>query len=73
MKGRNYRIVGLLASSDIVMNRTFWVGVYPGLTEPHLDHVLSSIRDFVCGRQSVKVTAAHGVHKRQFGLKHRRT
>jgi CDP-4-dehydro-6-deoxyglucose reductase, E1 len=47
MKGRDYRVVGQLDNSDIVMNRTFWVGVYPGLTESHLDYVIESLRSYV--------------------------
>jgi CDP-6-deoxy-D-xylo-4-hexulose-3-dehydrase len=47
MKGRNYRVVGSLDNSDLVMNRTFWVGVYPGLTEDHLDYVIESLTDYV--------------------------
>lgn len=47
MKGRNYRVVGSLDNSDLVMNRTFWVGVYPGLTESHLDYIIESLTDYV--------------------------
>lgn len=47
MKGRNYRVVGSLTNSDTVMNRTFWVGLYPGLTQAHLDHTVRSITNFV--------------------------
>ena len=36
---QSYRIVGDLQSTDIIMNRTFWIGVYPGLTCEMLDHV----------------------------------
>lgn len=43
MKGRNYRTIGPLENSDIVMNRTFWIGVYPGLTEQHLDYALDCL------------------------------
>lgn len=47
MKGRSYRVVGSLTNSDTVMNRTFWVGLYPGLTQAHLDHTVRSITNFV--------------------------
>ena len=46
-KGVDVRIVGDLTNTDIVMRRTFWVGVYPGLTEPMLDYIAHSIREFV--------------------------
>lgn len=46
MKDRNYRVVGPLDNSDIVMNRTFWLGVYPGLTQAHLDHVIDALRSY---------------------------
>ncbi|MCE5333214.1 MAG: lipopolysaccharide biosynthesis protein RfbH [Desulfobacteraceae bacterium] len=35
-----YRVAGSLEKSDFVMNRTFWIGVYPGIAEPMLDYVL---------------------------------
>jgi CDP-6-deoxy-D-xylo-4-hexulose-3-dehydrase len=35
-----YRVVGDLEVSDIVMNRAFWIGVYPGLTPPMIEYVL---------------------------------
>jgi CDP-6-deoxy-D-xylo-4-hexulose-3-dehydrase len=43
----DYRIVGDLTNSDIVMRRTFWVGVFPGLTEDMLDHVADSILELI--------------------------
>ena len=43
----DFRIVGDLTNTDIVMKRTFWVGVYPGLTEPMLDYMADSIIEFV--------------------------
>ena len=43
----DFRIVGALTNSDIVMRRSFWVGVYPGLTAPMLDFVADSILEFV--------------------------
>lgn len=44
---RNYRVVGSLQNSDRVMHRTFWIGVYPGLTPAMLDYVLESIDEIV--------------------------
>ena len=41
--GLNYRVVGNLSMSDRVMNQTFWIGVYPGLTQPMLDYVLETL------------------------------
>jgi len=35
-----HRVAGDLKVSDIVMDRTFWIGVYPGLTPPMIDYVL---------------------------------
>ena len=42
-----WRIVGDLTNTDIVMKRTFWVGTYPGLTLPMLDYVIFSIGEFM--------------------------
>ncbi|HUB03407.1 MAG TPA: lipopolysaccharide biosynthesis protein RfbH [Terriglobales bacterium] len=42
---RTFRVVGDLAHSDRVMNRAFWIGVYPGLTPAMLDYVLESINE----------------------------
>lgn len=46
-KNIDFRIVGDLRNSDIVMNHTFWIGVYPGLTNQMLDYVIESISEFV--------------------------
>ncbi|WP_189938831.1 lipopolysaccharide biosynthesis protein RfbH [Streptomyces sulfonofaciens] len=46
---REYRVAGDLKNSDIVTERTFWVGVYPGITDEMTDYVVSSIREFVKG------------------------
>ncbi|WP_096286928.1 lipopolysaccharide biosynthesis protein RfbH [Mycobacterium ahvazicum] len=43
----DFRIVGDLTNTDIVMNRTFWVGTYPALTTPMLDFVADSIREYM--------------------------
>ena len=40
-----FRVVGNLANTDAIMARSFWVGVYPGLTPPMREYVAASIRD----------------------------
>ncbi len=47
MQGRNYRVSGDLTHTDTVMNDSFWVGVYPGLTEEMLDFTASKIETFL--------------------------
>lgn len=42
-----FRVVGTLANSDVVMNRSFWIGVYPGLTEAMIAFVVSELERFV--------------------------
>jgi CDP-6-deoxy-D-xylo-4-hexulose-3-dehydrase len=46
MKGRNFRISGELTNTDIVMNDTFWIGVYPGLSHEMLDFVINKIEAY---------------------------
>ncbi len=36
------RVIGPLANSDFVMNRVFWIGVYPGITPAMLDYVVAA-------------------------------
>ncbi|WP_188261091.1 lipopolysaccharide biosynthesis protein RfbH [Azospirillum tabaci] len=43
LMGRAWRTHGDLARSDTVMNRTFWVGVYPALDDAALGYVVDSI------------------------------
>ena len=46
MIGRNFRISGELKNTDIVMNQTFWLGVWPGLTTAQLDYVVGKLEEF---------------------------
>lgn len=43
--GTGYRIVGDLTTTDRIMNNTFWVGVYPGMTDKKLDYMAKTIKE----------------------------
>ena len=38
-----YRVVGDLVNTDFIMNNTFWVGVYPGMTDEMIDYMAEYI------------------------------
>ena len=42
-----YRVVGNLENSDFVVNNTFWVGVYPGMTDVMIDYMAQVIKEAV--------------------------
>ena len=46
-EGKGYRIVGNLENTDRIMNDTFWVGVYPGMTDEMIDYMAKTIREAV--------------------------
>jgi CDP-6-deoxy-D-xylo-4-hexulose-3-dehydrase len=46
MIGRNYRVSGDLTNTDVVMNQTFWLGTFPGLTTAHLDYIVAKLEEF---------------------------
>ncbi len=46
-KGIDFRVVGDLTNTDTVMLRTFWIGVYPGLTNEMLTFAADSIKKFL--------------------------
>jgi CDP-6-deoxy-D-xylo-4-hexulose-3-dehydrase len=52
-----YRIAGDLVRTDLAMHSTFWVGVYPGLTEPMIEYVVDTFARFFAGVRS-------GTHRR---------
>jgi CDP-6-deoxy-D-xylo-4-hexulose-3-dehydrase len=41
-----HRRIGDLANADFVMNRVFWIGVYPGLRAEHIDYMVRSLRAY---------------------------
>jgi CDP-4-dehydro-6-deoxyglucose reductase, E1 len=46
MIGRNFRVSGELTNTDTVMNQTFWLGVWPGLSTQQLDYVVDKLEEF---------------------------
>lgn len=40
-----YRVVGSLENTDKIMNNSFWIGVYPGMTKEMLDKMIKEIKD----------------------------
>lgn len=47
--GEGYRVVGELTNTDTIMNRTFWIGVYPGMSEAMTSYMIEKIHQFVKG------------------------
>ncbi|WP_167884451.1 lipopolysaccharide biosynthesis protein RfbH [Leptospira ilyithenensis] len=42
-----YRVAGSLENTDRVMNHTFWLGVYPGMSDMIVDYMIEKIREFI--------------------------
>ncbi len=50
-EGTPRRVIGNLQNTDIAMNQTFWIGVWPGLTKPMLDFMIENLqREFNGGK-----------------------
>ena len=45
--GTGYRVVGGLDNTDFIMNNTFWVGVYPGMTDEMIDYMAKVILEAI--------------------------
>lgn len=44
INGNGYRVVGELVNTDVIMNDTFWIGVYPGMTDEMIDYMIAVIK-----------------------------
>ena len=47
MINKKFMISGNLKNTEIIMNNSFWIGVYPGLTEKHLDYMIDCLGDYL--------------------------
>ena len=45
--GEGYRVIGNLPNTDRIMNDTFWIGVYPGMTDEMIDYMAKTIKEAV--------------------------
>jgi CDP-6-deoxy-D-xylo-4-hexulose-3-dehydrase len=43
----NYRKIGDLKNTDIIMNNSFWLGVWPGLNKNHYEYIIDKIRYYL--------------------------
>jgi len=50
----DFRIIGDLNNSELVMANTFWIGVYPGLTKNHINYMLTVINDFLSNQELIR-------------------
>jgi CDP-6-deoxy-D-xylo-4-hexulose-3-dehydrase len=51
-EGWEYRVVGDLTNTDFVMNNVFWVGTFPGLTQPMLDYIATICTEFIANAKA---------------------
>lgn len=50
----SYRIVGYLENTDLITTNTFWVGVYPGITEAMINYIALNIEEYIMKNKSIK-------------------
>ena len=46
MKNVNFKVHGNLTNTDYIMENTFWIGLYPGLSKEHLEYSVLKIKKF---------------------------
>lgn len=52
MKDRKVRVVGDLVNADIVTERTFWIGLFPGIDSVHVGYIADMVRNFMAGARA---------------------
>jgi len=45
-----YRVIGNLENTEIVMNNSFWIGVYPGMSDKEIDYMIERIGDYISAK-----------------------
>jgi len=55
MKGRNFRVSGTLDNADAIVDRTFWIGVYPALGAQEIDFMIETLDSFCRGDRRIAV------------------
>ena len=46
MKNYKFKLASSLENTDLIMNNSFWIGVYPGITKEMLEYVVTKIKEF---------------------------
>jgi len=49
---KNFRIVGSLKNTDFIMNHTFFLGTYPGLTDDMFVHIENTLKTFITSKKN---------------------
>jgi CDP-6-deoxy-D-xylo-4-hexulose-3-dehydrase len=50
MKNTDFKVHGDLKNTDLIMENTFWIGLYPGLKEKHLEYSVNKLIDFFANK-----------------------
>lgn len=59
--GEGYRVIGELIHTDRIMKDTFWVGVYPGMTEEMTDYMIKMIKEAVGKKNENRSDRGNGI------------
>jgi len=60
MKGRNFRVSGTLDNADAIVDRTFWIGVYPALGAQEIDFMIETLDSFAAATAGSPYDGFHG-------------
>ena len=52
-KNVSYRVYGNLKNTDFIMNNTFWLGVYPGLSSEMIEYIIDKIDKFIKKKEKI--------------------